>query len=93
MKRFVTLVLAACIAGSAGCNMFSKKKKKKEPDPTAENSKTLGSDTEKEFMVRWIDKRTAELVSQGNTQANARAQAVAEYKKNFPYLSNAAQAK
>ncbi|HEY1849168.1 MAG TPA: hypothetical protein VGG37_08170 [Opitutaceae bacterium] len=92
MKRLFTIVLAACLAGSAGCHMFSKKKKKA-PDPTAENSKTLGADTEKQFMQRWIDKRAAELTSQGNSPDNARAMAVAEYRKNFPYTSNASQAK
>ena len=92
MKRLLTIVLAAVLAGCAGCHSFWKWKKKA-PDPTAETSKTLGADTEKQFMQRWIDKRAAELVSQGNTPENARAQAVAEYRKNFPYTSNRAQAK
>ena len=89
MKRLVMLALAALLTGSTGCHMFSKKKKT--PDPT--DTPNVAVDVEKDFMRRWIDKRTTDLVSQGSTADAARKQAEAEFKAKYNYTDAARQAR
>jgi hypothetical protein len=89
MKRLVLLTLAAALFANSGCHIFSKKKNPVAP----KESPTFASDVEKEFMRRWIDKRTNELVIQGKSPADARAQAVAEFKVKFNYTDAAQRAK
>jgi hypothetical protein len=89
MKRLVTLTLAAALFANSGCHMFSKKKNPAAP----KESPTVATDVEKDFMHRWIDKRTYELVTQGKSPSDARAQAVAEFKSKFSYTDAASQAK
>jgi hypothetical protein len=89
MKRLVPFVLCAALLASSGCHMFSKKKNPAAP----KESKTLASDDEKDFMQRWIDKRTNDLVTQGVPAKAARDQAVAEFKATFKYLKVSQQAK
>jgi hypothetical protein len=89
MKRLVPIALAAALLAACGCHMFSSKKNPAAP----KESKTVAADVEKEFMQRWIDKRTADLVAQGKDQPVARAQAVAEFKVTFAYTASAASAK
>jgi len=74
---------------SSACHMFSSKKNPSAP----KESKTVAVDVEKDFMHRWIDKRTADLIATGMTPDGARAQAVAEYKVTYSYTVTAAQAK
>jgi hypothetical protein len=89
MKRLVTLALAAALLTNSACHLFSKKK-----NPTApKESKTVATDVEKDFMHRWIEKRTFELVSQGKSAVDARAQATAEFKVQFNYTDAARDAK
>jgi hypothetical protein len=90
MKRLVTLGLAALLLGSAGCHLFSKKKKAPTPPP---DSPYVAKDVEKDFMRRWIDKRTADLVAQGSPAAAARTKAEAEFKSKFSYTDAARQSK
>jgi hypothetical protein len=68
--------------------MFSKKKNPSAP----KESKTTATDVEKEFMGRWIDKRSADLVAQGLTPDAAHAQAVAEFKVQYNYTDAARHA-
>ncbi len=89
MKRFVPFVLIVVMLSSSGCHMFSKRKNPAAP----KESKTLASDDEKDFMQRWIDKRTNDLVAQGVAAKAARDQAVAEFKATFTHLKVAQQAK
>jgi hypothetical protein len=89
MKRLVPLALAAVLLTESACHMFSSKKNPAAP----KESKTVAVDVEKDFMHRWIDKRTADLVAAGSSPTDARAQAVAEYKSNYSYTSTATQAK
>ena len=72
-----------------GCHLFSKKKNPAAP----KESKTVAADTEKDFMVRWIDKRTSDLVAKGMGSDAAHAQAVADYKATFPYTRTVNEAK
>jgi hypothetical protein len=89
MKRLVLFVLSAVLLSGSGCHIFSKKKNPAAP----KESKTLATDDEKDFMQRWIDKRTNELVTQGRPAGAAHDQAVAEFKATFTYLKTAKQAK
>lgn len=89
MKRLVPFVLCAVLLSSSGCHLFSKKKNPAAP----KESKTLASDDEKDFMQRWIDKRTSDLVSQGTPAKAAHDQAVAEFKATYTHLKVSQQAK
>jgi hypothetical protein len=89
MKRFVPLALAGVLLAGPACHMFSSKKNPAAP----KESKTVAVDVEKDFMHRWIDKRTADLVAAGKTPDEARAQAVAEYKVTYSYTATVSQAK
>jgi hypothetical protein len=88
MKRLVPTLLAATVLANSGCHLFSSKKNPAAP----KESKTVAADVEKDFMHRWIDKRTSELVAQGSTAAAARSQAVAEFKATYTYVDTAKQA-
>jgi hypothetical protein len=88
MKRLVPLALAAALLANSGCHIFSKKKNPVAP----KESKNLATDTEKDFMVRWIDKRTSDLVAKGMSPDTAHAQAVADYKTAFSYTKTVNQA-
>lgn len=89
MKRLAFLVLAALLLGSTGCHMFSKKKAPAVPKESSYPAK----DVEKDFMQRWIEKRTADLVAQGTPASAAKAQAIAEFKAKFNYTDAARQTK
>ncbi|HEY5079946.1 MAG TPA: hypothetical protein VII43_08865 [Opitutaceae bacterium] len=89
MKRLVPLTLAAVILAGPGCHLFSKKKK----SDTPKESPHVATEVEKDFMHRWIDKRTTDLVAQGTAPDTARAQAEAEFKVKFGYTDAARQQK
>jgi hypothetical protein len=89
MKRLVPLAMAAVLLSGSACHMFSSKKNPAAP----KESKSVAADVEKEFMHRWIDKRTADLEAQGQSPDSAHAQAVADFKATFSYTRAAAQAK
>jgi hypothetical protein len=88
MKRIVPFAMAAVLLSGSACHMFSSKKNPAAP----KESKTVAADVEKDFMHRWIDKRTADLVALGRTPDAAHAQAVSEFKTTFAYTKAAAQA-
>jgi hypothetical protein len=88
MKRLVPFVLATLLLSNSACHLFSKKK-----NQTPKESKTVAADVEKDFMVRWIDKRTSDLVAQGRAPTVAHEQAVAEFKASYSYTNAASQAK
>jgi hypothetical protein len=69
--------------------MFSKSKNPAAP----KQSDTVAADDERDFMNRWLDKRTADLVAAGSPTVAARTQAVAEFKAKYAYLDIAKQAK
>jgi hypothetical protein len=89
MKRLVPLLLATVILANSGCHLFSKKKKTDVP----KQGPAVATDVEKDFMQRWIDKRTADLVQQGVAPAAAKAQAAAEFKANYNFTDAARQQK
>ena len=53
-----------------------------------ENSAIAGS-VEEGFKLRWIDKRAAELVTQGKTADAARTQATDEFRERYAFTSAA----
>jgi len=89
MKRLFPFALAALLLTGSACHMFSSKKKPAAP----KESKTVAADVEKDFMHRWIDKRTADLIAAGKAPSEARDQAVAEFKVTYAYTASASQAK
>jgi hypothetical protein len=90
MKRLAPYFLAAAaLLTCSACHMFSSKKNPAAP----KDSKTVAIDVEKDFMRRWIDKRTGDLEAQGRAPDVAHAQAVADFKAQFVYTSVAASAK
>jgi hypothetical protein len=74
--------LAVFVLLTAGC-LHSKK-----PAASKDNTSLTG-ETEQTFMQRWIDKRAAELVAQGQTTDAARTQATAEFRERFGYTGAA----
>jgi hypothetical protein len=91
MKRLVPLTLTAVLLAGSGCHLFSKKK----PDPNAvpKEGPNVAGDVEKDFMHRWIEKRTADLVAAGSSPTAARAQAEAEFTAKYNYTDAARQQK
>jgi hypothetical protein len=94
MKRFSRLLLAlSALALVAGCSHLPFIGKKTHYDDDAatkeKKSKTLASDTEKEFKGRWMEKRVGELVGQGLSPDSAKAQANAEFRAKYS-VTNAA---
>jgi hypothetical protein len=91
MKRLFTVFAAALAIGlCAGCSflsfthipLLSGKANNTAPKPPKESSH-IATESEKDFKVRWVDKRTADLVSQGLAPDAARAQATAEFDQKF----------
>jgi hypothetical protein len=90
MRRIVPAALACVLFANVGCHYFFARSK----NPTApKESSTAAADVEKDFMRRWTEKRTADLVTQGVAPETARAQAIAEFKAKFDYTDAARQAK
>lgn len=89
MKRLIAAALVSVLFANFGCHMFSRNKNPAAP----KESSTAATDVEKDFMHRWTDKRTGELVAQGLPTDVARAQALAEFKAKYPYTDAAQQAK
>lgn len=79
-RLFSTLLIAVALLGT-GCSMFSKSSSKPKQG--------LASETEADFRVRWVDKRTAELVAAGQAADAARTQATAEFKERYGYTGAA----
>jgi hypothetical protein len=89
MKRLVPVALALALLANVGCHMFSKSKNPAAP----KESGTVAADDERDFMNRWLDKRTADLIASGTPTWSARGQAVAEFKAKYAYLDVSKQAK
>jgi hypothetical protein len=80
MKRLLPCFAAALVLPlSSGC-LFHRKASK---EPKA--SPYVSSEFERQFEQRWVEKRTADLVAQGQSDQAARAQAAAEYQQKYSY--------
>lgn len=76
----ITLVLAALLG--AGCSVLKK-------SSTPRESSALAAETDQILMQRWLDKRSAELVAQGQSAEAAKAQAMTEFRERYGYTSAA----
>lgn len=76
----VALVLVATLG--AGCSMLRK-------SSTPKESSALAAETDQILMQRWVEKRTAELVAQGQAEPAAKTQAVTEFRERYGYTSAA----
>jgi hypothetical protein len=85
IPRLPLLCLAAAAALLTGGCLFSKK------SSTPKENPAIAGSVEETFKVRWVEKRTAELVAQGKTAEAARAQAVAEFQERFAFTGSAAK--
>ena len=72
----LALVTVLC----AGCMPWKK-------SSTLKESSALAADNEQILMQRWVEKRTAELVAQGQTADAAKTQATAEFKERYGFTS------
>ena len=77
MKRPLFYCLLVSLVLSAGC--WHSKKKPKEITAVA-------TDVEEGFRLRWIEKRSGDLVAQGMRIDIARQQAIDEFKVKYSYL-------
>jgi lipoprotein NlpI len=71
------LLSCVTIALLSGCSMFKRDKAREETQITAEVQET--------FRKRWVDKRTADLVTQGTAAEAARAQAEREFNATYDF--------
>jgi hypothetical protein len=84
MKRLAPIALLALLLTGSGCHMFSKK------EPAAPKERPdIANQVEADFMQRWIEKRTAELVAAGSTPAAAHDRAVTEFRLQYSYTGAA----
>jgi len=83
MNRSLLICLSCLgLAAFPGC-MFSKKASKPKENPA------IAAEMEAEFMRRWVEKRAADLATQGLKPDAAHAQAVAEFKVKYSYTTAA----
>jgi hypothetical protein len=82
MKRRLLFCLLTVTTLLAGCSHFKKEPKSKE-------SSAIAADTDENLRLRFVNRRTEELVAQGIPAETARAQATAEYKARYSYTSSA----
>lgn len=81
LKSTILLCLAVLVLGAAsGCNLFRKSKKPKQ-------NPAIAAELETSYRQRWLDRRAAELATQGVEAAAAREQAEKEFHEKFPYLN------
>jgi hypothetical protein len=88
MKRsslVITVLLAALPC--AGCSHIPFIGKKKQTTTKQKLNPRVATEVEKDFESRWVEKRSAELVSQGQPEDAARTQAVGEFKQKFAATS------
>jgi hypothetical protein len=87
MKRIslIGLGMLAVALGTAGCSSIPFIGKRKHPSNSGPDrvSSHVATDTERDFMDRWIAKRSGELVAQGQSPDAANEQAMAEFRQTF----------
>lgn len=82
MKQRSFFVVCAAVILSTGCSHFKKSQKPKE-------NPAIAADTDENFRQRFVDKRAAELVTQGVAADAAKTQATEEFKARYGYTSAA----
>ncbi len=77
-QRPVLTLLVTLAAFTSGCSHF----KKSAPVDTS-----IAGQTDADFKTRWMEKRTGELVAQGQTATAARTQAAAEFAERYAFTN------
>lgn len=80
--RLPLLCVATAVLLTTGC-LFSKKSSAPKENPA------IAGSVEETFRVRWVEKRSGELVAQGKTAEAARAQANTEFQERFAFTGSA----
>ncbi|KAB2649043.1 MAG: hypothetical protein DVB35_02615 [Verrucomicrobia bacterium] len=86
MKRsIIILSLLASLSLSSGCShlLFWKKPNPAEVKEKVKQDPHVATATELEFKARWVEKRSAELISQGVSPVDAKSQASTEFAVKF----------
>lgn len=73
------LAAALIVSSTSGCNLFRRSKKPKE-------NPAIAAEVETEYRLRWVDRRTGELVAQGKDAGTAKNQAEMEFGERYPVL-------
>ena len=84
-RLFIVTLFVLAGLGTSGCFSFGRKAKEPKAPKEAKISGTPVSDMEKDFKVRWILTRAAELTGRGMAEAEAKAQAESEYATTYKY--------
>lgn len=79
-RPFLTLLILAAVL-SSGCLHLKKSAPKSDAGLTRE--------METDFKARWVEKRSAELVAQGQSASAARTAAEAEFNERYGFTSAA----
>lgn len=80
MKRFsLVLALLLTLAAASGC-LFHRKSAKPKENPH------IATEVEQDFKQRWMEKRVAELTTQGVAADAAQQQAAKEFAERYEYL-------
>jgi len=86
MKRFIILFsLLTSVTLYSGCShlLFWRKPNPSEVQVKVKQDPHVATATELEFKARWVEKRSAELISQGMSPADAKAQSISEFSVKF----------
>lgn len=90
MKRLplIRLGVVAAVLAAGGCahiSLFGKRKPHgKNPDKVGSH---IATQVEKDFMARWVAKRSAELIAQGQSPEAANNQAAEEFREKYKYTT------
>jgi hypothetical protein len=83
-RPLLPILLGTTVLLTGGCNLFSRNKEAKPKETNA-----IASEVEAGFRQRWIDQRSAQLVTQGSTAEAARTQATNEFNERFAFTKDA----
>ena len=82
MKRRLFFALLVAVPFLTGCSLLKRNPKPKE-------NPAIAADTDENFRLRFVEKRTSELVAGGVAPQAARTQATEEFKVRYGYTSSA----
>jgi hypothetical protein len=85
MKRLYAVSLAAFALLGAGCALWPFSNKGPQPKRDPDRNPRVSTQVELEFRLRWVEKRSADLIAQGMLPDAAHDQALAEFRVKFAY--------
>jgi hypothetical protein len=78
-QRLLLTCLLAALLTTTGCSLFRRKS-----DQPKDNG-AISGEVEESFRRRWVERRAAELTTQGVAAETARTQAAQEFRDKFEY--------